>query len=134
MPARPSATRIAQLFRLQHGGSLQSRGTTWGWTIPLQHPQLRLRSLTNPRGDDWIAVDRPDGSIDLQPHITTPALLHHQQELLRDLQAQLPRIIDAWTETLVAVGQLQVVPVPKGCWITIHPGRDRWERSLWAPV
>jgi hypothetical protein len=130
----PSATRIAQLFRLQSTGALRALGIVWGWTIPLHDPQLRLRSLTNPHGDDWIAVDRSDGSIELTPHLTTPALIRYQDELLRDLQAQLPRIIDAWTETLVAVGQLRLIPVPKGCWVTIHPGRDNWERNLWVPV
>jgi len=122
------------LFRLQHAGSFNSRGTVWGWTIPLHHPQLQLRSLANPRGDDWISVDRPDGRIDLQPHLTTPSLVPYQQELLGDLRLQLAAIVEAWCETLIAVGRLRVIPVPQGCWVTIHPDSDTWERSIWVPV
>jgi len=129
-----SASRIAQLFRLQSAGALRALDLAWGWTIPLHHSQLRLRSLSNPRDDDWIGVDRRDGSIDLHPHLCTPALIHHQDELLRDLQRQLPRIVRAWTSTLVAVGQLSVIPVPTACWITIHPCQGKWERNIRVPV
>ena len=129
-----SITRIANLFSLVPPFRIQAAGTIWSWGQPVTGPELVLCSYLPPRDQDWVEVDLPDGMIELRPYLTDPELQSREEELLQDIRYHLPEIMDAWAGTLADLGQLKVEVRPAGLWITVHPGKDRWQRSVWMDV
>jgi hypothetical protein len=115
-------------------GPLESKGVVWGWTTPLQGPQLVLRPLWPPGVQGSVTIDRPDGEIVLCPVGLDPQVRPNADELLRDIQRALPEIATDWASCLIDAGGLKVQPTTTGCLVTVHPKSPVWRRTTAVPV